>query len=126
MAYVIPTFDEYEEHCSDTWDSTPPGVDELMYLSCAIAEEAGEILGNVKKAWRDDGYSYAEQIDEPTLDLTLDRRHKILMEMGDMLYYMSRLADFLGLTLQDIAEMNIAKLADRYQRGVIKGEGDER
>lgn len=126
MAYVIPTFDEYEEHCDDTWGGVPPGADILMYLSCAIAEEAGEILGNVKKAWRDDNYGDFDLSSGVTVPLTNARREAIIKEMGDQLYYMSRLAKCLSVTLQDVAEVNIDKLADRYQRGVIQGEGDER
>lgn len=36
------------------------------------------------------------------------------------------LAGRYGYTLEDVAEINIAKLRDRAARGVIKGDGDER
>lgn len=36
------------------------------------------------------------------------------------------LADKYGYTLEDVAEINIAKLRDRQFRGVINGNGDER
>jgi len=32
----------------------------------------------------------------------------------------------LGLSLQEIAELNIAKLVDRKNRGVLQGSGDNR
>ena len=47
-------------------------------------------------------------------------------ELGDVLWYVSQAAYELGYTLQDIAQENIFKLADRAQRKVLNGEGDER
>lgn len=38
-------------------------------------------------------------------------------ELGDTLWYLSRLADECGLTLQEIAEANIEKSAGRYPEG---------
>ena len=35
-------------------------------------------------------------------------------------------ADLYGYTLSEIAEMNITKLRDRQERGVLKGSGDAR
>ena len=43
--------------------------------------------------------------------------YKLALELGDILYYLSIMAHELGYTLQDIAEMNIAKLAKRYPDG---------
>ena len=36
------------------------------------------------------------------------------------------LAERYGYTLEQVAEINLAKLRDRQTRGVIKGDGDER
>lgn len=43
--------------------------------------------------------------------------YKLALELGDIMYYVSIMAHELGYTLQDIAEMNIAKLAKRYPDG---------
>lgn len=47
-------------------------------------------------------------------------------ELGDNLWYLSELADKLGLSLEEIAQENLDKLASRQERGVLRGEGDER
>ena len=66
-----------------------------------------------KKVFRDkDG-----QISEET-------REALKAELGDVLWYIAQVATELDLSLDDIAESNIAKLYDRLERGKIKGEGD--
>lgn len=43
-----------------------------------------------------------------------------------MLWYVAALAGFLDMSLEDVAQANIDKLADRRERGVTRGEGDDR
>lgn len=38
-------------------------------------------------------------------------------EAGDVLWYLAEIADALGITLEDIARRNIAKLRNRYPDG---------
>ncbi len=54
------------------------------------------------------------------------RRSALKAELGDVLWYMAQVATELDLTLDEIAEYNIAKLMDRLERGKIKGDGDNR
>jgi NTP pyrophosphatase (non-canonical NTP hydrolase) len=77
--------------------------------------EAGEVGGKIKKVLRDDDGV-----------LTDERRQDIEKEMGDVLWYMSQLANEMGSSLEQIALANIEKLADRRARGVIGGSGDNR
>lgn len=46
--------------------------------------------------------------------------------MDNIIHKLSCLAKRQGYTLEQVAEINIAKLRDRAARGVIKGNGDER
>ena len=48
--------------------------------------------------------------------LTDEIRGKLKDELGDVLWYISACADELGLTLGEIAEFNVAKLAKRHNR----------
>lgn len=77
----------------------------IGYSSLALANEAGEVAGAVKKCFRDD-----------TGVITSERREKIKEELGDVLWYLSNAAMDLGFTLDEIAEGNITKLAERHGR----------
>jgi hypothetical protein len=43
-----------------------------------------------------------------------------------VLWYVAVLADYLELSLDDIATANLTKLASRMDRGVLGGSGDNR
>jgi NTP pyrophosphatase (non-canonical NTP hydrolase) len=47
-------------------------------------------------------------------------------ELGDVLWFVAVLADYLDLDLDDIAQANLSKLESRVARGVVKGSGDNR
>lgn len=87
----------------------------VAYVTLGLANEAGEVAGKVKKAWRD-----AEG------EFDTDRIEAIKGELGDVLWYLARVADELGLSFQEIAEGNLTKLNSRKARGVIGGDGDNR
>ncbi|QDP98285.1 hypothetical protein FOE78_22375 [Microlunatus elymi] len=89
--------------------------DEFMHLVLGLVGEAGEIAEKVKKLVRDKNSDLAQ----------LDR-DDMAAELGDVLWYAAVLANYLDLSLDDIAERNIAKLADRQRRAVLGGSGDHR
>lgn len=88
---------------------------ELFHLLLGLVGETGEIAEKMKKNIRD------HDSDESKVD-TDDLRK----ELGDVLWYVAVLADYFDLKLDDIAEVNIAKLASRQKRGVLGGSGDNR
>ncbi|MCK9556312.1 nucleoside triphosphate pyrophosphohydrolase family protein [bacterium] len=86
-----------------------------VYPALGLANEAGEVLGKLKKIMRDkDGIIVDED------------REKIGSEIGDVLWYLSELSLTLGLDLQSVAQKNIDKLRKRKAENKIKGDGDNR
>jgi NTP pyrophosphatase (non-canonical NTP hydrolase) len=85
-------------------------VEELAYLSLGLGGETGEVLEKVKKYIRDGTFN----------------RLDVAKEMGDVLWYLARLANAIGYDLDMIAKLNISKLSDRQKRNVLAGSGDER
>lgn len=110
-------FDEYQLATANTAKypgAFEGGVQALSYLGLGLGE-AGEVQGKLKKVLRDD-----EGI------VTEEKRAEIAAELGDVLWYVARLADELGYSLEVIARHNIEKLASRLERGVVGGSGDNR
>lgn len=103
---------EYQRLASSTADY--PGRMEplgLVYCALSAAGEAGELANKAKKTWRDHD-----------LKLTDEMREAIIGEAGDTLWYLSALADELGITLEDIAKYNLEKLLVRYpERSALMG-----
>lgn len=83
---------------------------ELYYLAMGIASEAGEVAGKIKKLLRDG-----------KLDSVA-----VMHEVGDVLWYCARLADALGFELEDVMQVNYAKLTRRKDNETITGSGDQR
>ena len=47
-------------------------------------------------------------------------------ELGDVLWYLSALAFYNGIDLDDVARANLDKLRNRKERNQIHGSGDNR
>ena len=104
---------EYQEQALKTLNVSEPFV--FNYLGFGLASEAGEVAGKIKKMIRDDGNV-----------LTENRRNAIADELCDVLWYVATLSHHIGFSLSEIADRNILKLKDRFDRGVICGDGDKR
>ncbi|MEO1645822.1 MAG: nucleoside triphosphate pyrophosphohydrolase family protein [Chloroflexota bacterium] len=87
----------------------------IVYPTLGLVNEAGEFAGKIKKIFRDkDG------------EITDEDRTALKGELGDVLWYLTQICTNLDLTLEEVAEANLDKLFSRLERGVIKGEGDNR
>lgn len=109
------SFGRYQQETART--AIYPGQGEtwgLAYVGLGLGE-AGEVQGKIKKVLRDnDG------------QVTASARQAIAGELGDLLWYVAQAATELGYSLEYIASQNLAKLADRAERGVLGGSGDDR
>ncbi len=114
------TFNEYQDASATTdviKEKVGPKLDEHMFLYyvMGLAGESGEVANKVKKLYRDGaGFATAEQ------------KKELTSELGDVLWYITRLADAWGYTIEEVAEMNVAKLQSRKDRQAIYGAGDNR
>ncbi|MEP7162391.1 MAG: nucleoside triphosphate pyrophosphohydrolase family protein [Candidatus Moraniibacteriota bacterium] len=107
-------FDEYQKLARKT--AMYPEIGKpFVYPTLGLVGEAGEVAEKVKKIMRNDKGVVSEEV-----------RQDIKKELGDVLWYLAQVAHEFGFTLDEVAEKNIEKLADRLDRGVIHSSGDNR
>lgn len=104
---------EYQKKTIDT--AIYPGAGtgdnrELVYLALGLASEGGEVAGKIKKLIRDGKY------------VPMD----VAYELGDVCWYVARLAEALGYDFETILRWNYQKLKQRKENNTINGFGDKR
>lgn len=92
------TLDQYQEVALSTC-AVLPMQQQILHATLGLVSESGEIADNVKRK-----IAYGRDLDIPNL----------IEEAGDVLWYLLLLTKTLGLSLEDIADANIAKLSRRY------------
>jgi NTP pyrophosphatase (non-canonical NTP hydrolase) len=95
----VTTLDGYQAEARRTINRALDDDHRLLDAAAGLAEEAGEVLAHVRK----------HVMRGKTLD-----RDAVALELGDALWCLSIAADTLGVSLQDIARLNIEKLRSRY------------
>ena len=98
---------QYQDKAKET--AIFPQRQGITYLALGLCGEAGEVANKIKKCIRD-GASY----------------DGIAAELGDVLWYVEVLAEYLGEDLNTIAAGNLKKLSDRASKGTLQGSGDNR
>jgi len=83
----------------------------LVENTLGLVGEAGEVAEKVKKLIRDESRFTKEDI---------------IKELGDVMFYVTALANYYGSDLQEVIEGNVIKLDGRETRGTLKGSGDNR
>ena len=87
----------------------------LLYRAVCLGEEAGEVLGKIKRVMRDDEGLLSSQM-----------RLQIAHELGDVLFNVAVMGNLIGYDLDLIARSNLAKCLRRLKHGTVHGSGDER
>lgn len=105
------TLNDYEVAAARTTNPRLSEAERLLDAAAGLAEESGEILGLVRK--------HAYQSRE------LDRE-KLKIELGDALWCLAMTARSAGITLEDVAGANVAKLGARHPSGYSDLSGRER
>ena len=109
------TFDDYQKQALTTAiKNSDPLMDKTIW-AMGVVGEAGEVIEKWKKIVAYRGGTISP---EDTAELS--------KELGDVVWYIAVLADSLGLSLDEVMQQNVQKLADRQKRDVLKGAGDNR
>ena len=96
------TLDDYQHAAKRTINAALSDEQRLMDAAAGLAEEAGEVLGLVRK------HVY---VGHP-----LDRE-RLTRELGDALWCLAAVATCVGVTLDGVAAKNLEKLRRRYAEG---------
>lgn len=128
----LPTYQK-EAHAFATYGGN------AMYPALGLAEEAGEVCGKIAKFIRKHGGTEPiasanivglkvsnGELDSTFTDDMTEFKKNLSKELGDVMWMVAELCTVYGLDMEEVAEENIAKLTDRFNRGVIVGEGDNR
>lgn len=97
----------FQKWCVSVWDSKRTKgkraytIRDLYIMSVGLPGEVGEVLEPMKKAVRD-----GKPID----------KHEMTLELGDVLYYLLVIADYHGISADDLAKENIKKLKARHAK----------
>ena len=105
------TLEEYEQLAARTLNPSLSRDQRLLDAAAGLAEEAGEVLGLVRK--------------HVFMGHTLDPA-RVTTELGDALWCLTAAAGALGVSLEDVAAANIAKLRRRYPDGYSNERSVER
>jgi len=103
----LPDFNTYQDLALRTASAESLADTGTMLNTAALglSGESGEIADHIKKIM-----FHGHPLDDATRD-------KIAKELGDILWYCAMGARGIGLSLGDIATMNVEKLKKRYPEG---------
>ncbi len=87
----------------------------MIYCTLKLNGEAGEVAEKIGKILRDDKGKISDE-----------KRIELIKELGDVLWYIANLADELSISLDDVANINLEKLAQRKANNTLHGSGDNR
>ena len=106
-----------------------PTCANISYMLLNLVGEVGEFSSKIAKGIRKGEMTIKES--DLRLDFrqfteeSLERLNESLMaECGDIMWQLSGLCTVMGWNLEDVAEYNLKKLAERKKNGTIAGNGD--
>ena len=102
------TLNEFQEKAKST-DNYTNHTQALMALVLGVSGEAGEVTEEFKKYIREAGMDFDE--------LPIDFVKRVIEELGDVLWNIAVLADYLKVDLETVALVNNKKLDERYGNG---------
>jgi NTP pyrophosphatase (non-canonical NTP hydrolase) len=98
----VMTLDDYQRAALRTLNPALDERDRLLDASAGLVEEAGEVLGLIRKR-----VFQGKEVDQS----------RLIEELGDVLWCLAVTADTLGLSLSAVAAANQEKLVRRHPGG---------
>ena len=122
------TLNEYQQQAMTT---CLPEAENFSYMMLNLVGEVGEFAGKVAKAIRKGQVKMKPNgntchVISAKMEDVIDYNDALKNEAGDILWQLSGLCSVMGWRLEEIAQQNLNKLADRKSRQVIDGSGDNR
>lgn len=127
------TLNEYQDKAMTT---CMPSSKNFSYMFLNLVGEVGEFASKVAKHIRKEelaiGGNSGGNMNHLTLPYgscgfdVIQANEELKKEVGDILWQLSGLCSVMYWNLEDIAQMNLDKLASRKERNVIDGNGDNR
>ena len=87
----------------------------VIYNALGMSGEAGEVNDKLCKIIRDCNG-----------DINENTKSALVYEIADVLWYLARLSDELGIKLSEVVEASITKVQKRIDNDTIHGDGDDR
>jgi NTP pyrophosphatase (non-canonical NTP hydrolase) len=130
---------ELNEYQRKAMTTCMPSSENFSYMFLNLVGEVGEFASKVAKGIRKghcsiglesniaDTYDIANETTANELWQFFgmeERLEELKKEAGDILWQLSGLCSVMGWDLEDIAQMNLDKLAARKEAGTIDGDGD--
>lgn len=123
---------EYQKQAMTT---CMPSSENFSYMMLNLVGEVGEFASKVAKQIRKENikigwWEKGEEANENNLIPTGsffewdEMNEELKKEAGDILWQLSGLCSVMGWSLEDVAQVNLDKLAARKEAGTIDGNGD--
>lgn len=117
------TLNEYQKKAMTT---CMPSSENFSYMFLNLVGEVGEFASKVAKAIRkgnaEISHSKLSRIGDT--DMLAKQEEELKKEAGDIMWQLSGLCSVMGWSLEEVAQMNLDKLAARKAVGTIDGNGD--
>lgn len=98
------TFDQYQQKAYYAVQEHESHKEAMSHWAIGLTEEAGEVNGDIKHKY----YNYEDVSDM-----------KMAEELGDVLWYIAALCTELGISLEAVAQLNVAKNRHKYPDGAF-------
>lgn len=128
---------ELNEYQNKAMETCMESSNNWSYMFLNLVGEVGELASKVAKEIRKEQVEIRDnEFDwvitspyDPRYPIARERAEKmeeLQLEAGDILWQLAGLCEVMGWSLEEVAQMNLDKLASRKERGVIDGNGDNR